>query len=1699
MARSNPVYYIAPSAVGIRPNANGSPNDLAVHVAQGARIKAYSPRTGIGTENATYREWALKGRNRRLADSARPYTIYVRLSRTDNQNAYLVFAPKVPSGGGWIDKYPYVTPVGLAAGTAEADTGAYWYLRVGDVSLPEEGVRTVTYDTGILGTDQYNSEWNLNPDEAALHVDIQCTIGGRDAGPIPYVPWSSSLILKAVLSGTGTDGGEAVADNWTISRSTGNPAADAAWPGEPRTGSFARTGTITMDHTRETATDDFAGTVSSTFTVTAWNNGQAIASASVTVLAETAEKYEIVLSASVVSYNPADDTYSPADGVSVRIRAVDQRGGVYTLTQEQVGLARLTAAYAGARGGAWTELQFTGLGEAAASAKIPATAFGVHESLNVRLINAAGTELSTAYIAFVRDGEDSREREWIFLRDAGPLVFGGLDSDHPLPSLIPGGEVEPEAAASGADTDKNQDGWVPQGWYDEPQGTDGEWHYEYGSYRDYIRDVGGVEEGADDRRGRWGEFSEPRIWSYYAEDGVTYRCRWTLDGVEVFQLTGTYKGALRGTLPLTATLMKRTGTGTEEEVKAESSVISISFEGVDGARYVFNTGSPAISIGPAEHAELVAHLNDKALTAVAITFTVDGEAFSYSLPMMRTSDEDGLLDLLKEYGSKLFLSKVEDDEAQGVIGFLKGVWFGVKTWFVDGDGNANFNNTTVNKLLKAYNAYINKVQSTNYTGDGLLDTGWRITNDYEGGNSAATFDYLTIRKKAFFNELEIRKLSSIGGNFCLSPASGRIYRIEWYDGDDNLLGYDYFNVPWSVGGRLLGMFSKSLAQKFLGKRKRLARRLTDEERVNMRRIRCYFYTDDGTTSTMLNWTVGAQARCQTFNIDSQMDHISGGETDNDDVGFYDKDMYGGVDFYRGHKVSNTYWWRLVTAVGKGRLDDGKQHYYIEFMVNTGSDATHQDAGSDLPSVGDQVVQFGHRTRTDLQSVIMFETASVEAPCIKMYDNINSWNLNNKLVARMSPKGWKVAANKFEWMTAYGEKGVTIIRGLWVDVEKDANGQRRCYYNDVVSHNGSYWRCIVNEGTHKEDKAMTHWYTQEEIDHMSLEEQMELIDVPNYTTVEPGDATFEQQAVWQVEVSIGISPYLVVSPALVAVPCEKDGKATDAYSVSASVKLMVTNLEAAITSIRMEGADDNVKLSGNYVSVNFPKGTAVSNKDYILTVEGTFNGQKYTATDKISVYAVIRGNDAYEVSALPGQWLWNQAGANYTYEDIMRMIEEGTSPSDFGIEIDKVETLPDGTMGNSCAQLSVVNGGVAQQFQIVSVAASDNRVTAQYNNVTGRVWVTAVPNTLESGYIDVTIRYGSNVQRTFRIPFWCNLLGTWREIILGGTRASIAEKTEYYVNENAKNMQAVQKQYSEFRGEYLQSSQENTAKFSKISGILGENGEKVVTQTEFGNYKQTASENLSQLSREVNTELGKKLNTSEFKQTADGFNLVTGTQAQTMANSAENNAKAAAQGYANTAQSNVETKLYETGININGNSREIILTADNVSFQSSDKTVKDKVRIDPTTGGIIAERGMIGDFIISEKGTLTSYNSKLEIVGSYGDLSESLYVGGHSILQSISVGVDSGFYDQWVNYSSFILTGGTSLTFPADAPDGLLVFVKGLNSSGLTVYAPSGHKLVSAYDLALRDSFSLGTGSNIFIFSRYRINSGPAWIRFECSG
>lgn len=668
--------------------------------------------------------------------------------------------------------------------------------------------------------------------------------------------------------------------------------------------------------------------------------------------------------------------------------------------------------------------------------------------------------------------------------------------------------------------------------------------------------------------------------------------------------------------------------------------------------------------------------------------------------------------MIEAEGSDLFLSKIYDDVAQGVIGFLKGVWFGVKQWFIDGNGNANFNDTTVNGLLKAYNAMINNVRSTNYTGDGIMDSGWRITNEYEGSNSKATFDFLYIRKKAIFEELEIRKLSHIGGNFCLSGASGRVWKVDYFDSDGNILGYDTYTVPWTLASRLLILFTPHNARnRYLGRRKQIQRRLTDAEKLRVATIRVYMFTDDGSTETMLNWTVGAQARCQQFNVEKQMEFDGSSWT--------------------GTKVGNTYWYRLVSAVGEQKMEDGLKHEWIEFRVDQSKEGTAYewaDAGSDFPSVGDVFVQMGHRTRADQSNVIMLETANDDSPAIKMYAGVNWWTYNDKLVAVMSPNGWRVVSNKFEWITSYGDRfKVVNERGVWVEITPDENGHRVCYFNDRVSHNGAYWRCIVSEDS--------------------------------YTYDEPS----ESSAAWSKEVYAALAPYVKLSDALVSVPCEKNGVASAAFSKTIVPKLMVTNLECTLTSVTLDGADSHVYKSGNNIIVSFAAGASVTNKDYTITLEGTLDGNHYVATDNLSVYAVIRGNDAYEVSAQPNTMIFTQQ-----------------KESPYNINLDGNET------GNSSAKISVVNDGVAQPFRITSVVCtgkdgsgqSVQGITATYSNVSGRAWITHIPNNVEKGEMAITVSYGSNAQHTIILQFYCNLIGTWQEEVVGDTKTEIATKMQF---------------------------------------------------------------------------------------------------------------------------------------------------------------------------------------------------------------------------------------------------------------------------------------------------------------------------------
>lgn len=137
--------------------------------------------------------------------------------------------------------------------------------------------------------------------------------------------------------------------------------------------------------------------------------------------------------------------------------------------------------------------------------------------------------------------------------------------------------------------------------------------------------------------------------------------------------------------------------------------------------------------------------------------------------------------------------------------------------------------------------------------------------------------------------------------------------------------------------------------------------------------RCYFESTDGDRTIANEFVVGDQARSQTFNIKE------------------------GVH----ENVKNTYYWRLVTAVGDDYIDLSK---------------TDCDAGSGVPSEGDDIVQLGNRTDEERQAAIILSSYGNDAPYFKLYRGINSYDLTGKEFVSFSRSEVMVIADSIRLST-----------------------------------------------------------------------------------------------------------------------------------------------------------------------------------------------------------------------------------------------------------------------------------------------------------------------------------------------------------------------------------------------------------------------------------------------------------------------------------------------------------------------------------------------------------------------------------------------------------------------------------------------------------------------------------------------------------
>ena len=234
--------------------------------------------------------------------------------------------------------------------------------------------------------------------------------------------------------------------------------------------------------------------------------------------------------------------------------------------------------------------------------------------------------------------------------------------------------------------------------------------------------------------------------------------------------------------------------------------------------------------------------------------------------------------------------------------------------------------------------YRNKVNEDNLFGSGfeLIE---RTTNN-GGKRSRLEVDELLVRVKAFFAELEIRKISYVGGNYLFSAAGSKIYYVEWLD----------------ANGAVLDKSSHQASEAYT--------------------FRCYLYSDNGTTATMNYFAADDQVICKTFNIDE------------------------GV-----HKnVSNKYWWRRATGVGKGAisaLSDKTEYQYVDISMND------CDEKSDYPEENDTIVQLGNWSNSARQGAIYLMVEGESAPAIMEYSDLGANGKHfmlTKPTLQLSPKG-----------------------------------------------------------------------------------------------------------------------------------------------------------------------------------------------------------------------------------------------------------------------------------------------------------------------------------------------------------------------------------------------------------------------------------------------------------------------------------------------------------------------------------------------------------------------------------------------------------------------------------------------------------------------------------------------------------------------
>lgn len=250
---------------------------------------------------------------------------------------------------------------------------------------------------------------------------------------------------------------------------------------------------------------------------------------------------------------------------------------------------------------------------------------------------------------------------------------------------------------------------------------------------------------------------------------------------------------------------------------------------------------------------------------------------------------------------------------------------------------------STNFLMRLLGGLISdNIESQDFS-SGPFSSGFVVKRDPKTGKSYIEADEIYIRLKAYFDTMEVKHLSHVGGRVVLSPASMECTRVEVISTDMDAL-YDYNGDPL-----------------YDAESSRLYALKTGTRSVSV--YRCYFKQSDDTKEIVNEFAVDDLAQCREFNVKENV----------------------------SQNVYNQYYWRRVVAVGKDYID---------------LSADDCDAGSLEPKAGDTIVTVGNKTNEARQHVVFLSSYDDDAPCIKLYSGINDYSMLNKEVTVISPNADK---------------------------------------------------------------------------------------------------------------------------------------------------------------------------------------------------------------------------------------------------------------------------------------------------------------------------------------------------------------------------------------------------------------------------------------------------------------------------------------------------------------------------------------------------------------------------------------------------------------------------------------------------------------------------------------------------------------------